>query len=457
MAVIKNWHIGGIADSKRQGLKNSAYKIFNADIHSDPGVIKCHPELVEDGNSSMLKSPIIAVVPASNNKTYYFGSGGGVWVRNSSAVYSKLGDIPAGSNYGTIFDAKEFNGVILYTMQRRVGRYVPGDSWNTATTDGTQNNFKNIDVDLFHPIMVIENDAFVGHTNKIGKITPADAATVGGGDITDAIALDSVYTVESFGEIGRNLIIGARAQGTTEDSFAGFSKVFNWNLVSNTWSTEREVKELGISCFFLFDGILLFNAGKEGNLYSYDGENVRRFKRIPGIIGNEALIYKNATSAYKGLTMLGISDESGSPESGIVTLGGYDKKYPDVFNLPIYMKDREIFVLTRINSDLIVCYKASTGIVKKIGTTLGTMILESMIYDAAEVRTPIVNYSDYPSGTAIVLEVSINSGSYAWMKLDASTENKLTGHAITNARTIQFRLRLTPSGTKTPVVESVEI
>ena len=232
---MRNFNLGGISDSKRQGVDNSNYTLKNADIHSDPGVIKCHQGLEDDGTGALPDEELVAIIHMNNNITYFFGKGGSVWTRNSSAVYSLLGEIPSGSAYGIIQDAKEFNGDIYYTMQERVGKYTPGDSWNTSTTDGSQNNFKNIDFDLFHPMKVVQNDLYIGHTNKIGKITPSEAA---GGDITDKLTLDSSLTVESLGDIDRYLVIGTRIQGTTAGTFIGFSRIFKWDLISNTFSRE---------------------------------------------------------------------------------------------------------------------------------------------------------------------------------------------------------------------------
>lgn len=454
MTVIKDWHIGGIADSKRQGLKNSAYKLENCDIHSDPGILKCNFELIDDGNSSIVTSSVVAIVKTSSNGSYFFCVDGKVYNRTNGAVYSLLGEIPSGANYNQIFDAKIFNGDVYYTMEQRVGKYTPGDSWNNDTADGTQNNFKNIDFDYYHPLIVIENDLFVGNINNVGKITPTETA---GGDIEEVLTLDSICNIQSFGYLGRNLIIGAGTNGNT-NYYSEYSRIFRWDLVSNSWSTEQSIKEFGISAFFFLDGSLIFNAGENGSLYSYDGENIRRFKKIPYIEGERINITKNAIVTDDGILMFGVSDIlTGSAELGIYSLGGYDKKYPNIFNLPFSLTGKLIRVLNKIGVNMIICYGGnSTGVVKKIGTSRETVVLETLIYDINKPFSPKINYADYPSGTTIGLEISINSGDYKSLTLTKQPKNILTTRKILEARTMQFKLTLTPNGSSTPEIESIE-
>lgn len=459
---MNNWNLGGIADSKRQGLSNSSYTLKNCNIHEDVGILKCHQGLENDGTGVLPDEEIASIVYASNNKAYFFGKNGSVWVRNSSAVYSLLGEIPAGAAYGAIYDAKEFNGDLYYTMQQRVGKYTPDATWNTSTTDGTQNNFKNIEFDLFHPLKVVQNDLYVGHANKVGKIAPAESA---GGAIADKLTLDSNYTVESFGEITRYLIIGTRRQGTAAGSFAGFSKLFKWDLVSNTYSIEREIKEFGISAFIEFNSALLFNAGQDGNLYSFDGNFAQKFKRIPGSIPNDTTITKNAWSSLDGITLFGVT-QSGT--SGVYSLGGYDAKYPNVFNLPFAMEDATVNAIEWVGSDLIFSYKlGSTRYLQKLSTTLATAETETLIESRLDkngnkvVPSPIVRYSAYPAGTNVQLYASVNGGSYFELTLNKNSDNELTSRSIPqdtgtpakNTREIQYKLILTPNDTDTPEIE----
>lgn len=446
---MNRWNLGGISDSKRQGIENSSYTLKNCDIHSDLGVLKCHKGLVNDGTGTKPDQEVVAVIHASDNVTYFFGKDGDVWKRNSSAVYSLVGSISSGAAYGYIFDAKEFNGKIYYTMQERVGEYEPGDAWGDRDDD-----FKTIEYDAFHPLEVAGNDLYVGHTNHVGKITPTESS---GGAITDKLTLDSNYTVESFGEMSRYLIIGTRRIGTAAGTFSGYSKIFKWDLVSNTFSTEQEIKEFGISAFIEYGGSLLFNAGENGDLYYFDGNYAVKFKKIPSSIENDTKITKNAWSLLDGITLLGVTQ---SGNSGVYSLGGYDSKYPSVFNLPFAMTNATVTAIEWCGSDLIVCYLlGSVKYIQKLTTTLATAETETLVQSLIDkkgqkvVPSPVVEYESYPASTNIQLYASVNRGSYTEITLNRTTENKLTSRKILNAREIQYKLKLTPNGISTPIIE----
>ena len=455
----KNWDTGGIADSKRRGSPNSSYTLKNANIHEDPGALKCHESLTDDvsGTGPTTSDIIVAIVHTKSKVTYIFSDDGEVWTRSEAGVYALLGAIPPSpvSDYGKINDAKLFNGDIYYTMQQRIGKYTPGDAWNNSTTDGTQNNFKNIDFDLYHPLKVVQNDLYVGNGNHIGKITPDETA---GGDITQALLLDSTYTVESLGSMSRYLIVGARISGAAASTFIGFASVFKWDLISNTFTSEQEIKEFGISAFIEFKGSLLFNAGQDGNLYSYDGQFARPFRRIPGSFGNDTTIKKNAWGSLNGITLLGTKRTG---VSGIYSLGGFDAKYGDVFNLPFSIDNAEINAIAWAGSDLLIAYRVggSANYLKKLTTALGTLETESLeqsLVSSSGKRVtvqPRVDYEAYPSGTNIQMYQSVNRGAYREIPLEKNGSNQLIGRAIANAREVQYKLILTPDGTTSPIVE----
>jgi hypothetical protein len=309
------------------------------------------------------------------------------------------------------------------------------------------------------------NNAFlvvnVSDSDHFDIESPYTAETFGGTEVfsvnmTKGLLLESEYTVESFGAIGRNLIVGTRQVGIAEGDFLGFSKVYRWDLISDTYSAEQQIKEFGISAFMEYNGSLLFNAGQDGNLYSYDGQFARKFRRIPNSITNDTSIAKNATSDIEGITILGVSQ---SGDSGGYTLGGYDPKFQDVFNLPYHIAGAQISAIEWVGGDLLFAYKiGSSEFMKKLSTTLETAETESLVQNLISkgqkvVVTPRVEYESFPNFTNIQLFTKVDNGSYTEMPLTQQTDNVLTGNKLLNAREVQYKLILTPNGTTTPVVE----
>lgn len=469
--VIQNINLGGISDSRYSGVEGSVADIFCLDIHEEPGIIKAQQGTENDiASGDTMTQDAVAIITASNNLTYLFGKNGTVYTRNSSSVYTELGSIPSGSAYGVINDAYEFGGDLYYTMQERVGKYTPGDVWNTSTVDGTQNNFKNITFDSFHPMVVIENDLYVGHTYNIGKITPTETA---GGDITDVLDFDTEYTVESLADRRSRLVIGTRKSGAASGSFAGFSRIFEWDLVSPSWNAEQEVAEFGISAFMTLSGALLFNAGPKGMLYSWDGANAQQFKRIPGDWSgdNRARIYKNAVSAYDSRLAFGISNENGNPvKQGVWTLGGYDAKYPSVFNLEFIQYNgtstgTEVFAIERVSTDLI--FSTDDGI-SKVDTTNkysgGYFVTREINIDRDNQKAikARVCYRTL-NGQTIEIRANVNNADPTFTGAALTTlvhDNKKyleTANGIMNANTLQFQIKVSATGGLAPETENLTI
>ena len=528
-----SWNTGGISDSKRSGLPNSSFSLKNCNIHDDVGVLKCHKGLEDDvASGDTPTEEIVAITPDVGNFAYLFG-GDKCWRRNVDGVYSLRSPV-FNPTRGTaiVHDAKQFGGYGFYSMEESLGKIPIDTSFVFAAKD---DDFGDLEFSNFHPMIEIENDLYIGHANKIAKVsqTIADGtgtvsstgvnvtgsgtafnAEVATGDkiifragesdeetrvvssVTndtalainagllsaasgssyriekmafeaDALTLQSDYTVESLGTDGRYLTIGTRKQKPTTSAsslaiFAGYSKIFKWDLTSNTFSIEREIKEFGISAFIEHGGSLIFNAGKNGMLYSWDGNFAQEFKRIPNSIENDTVITKNAWSSLNGITLLGVTQTAGA--GGIYSLGGYDAKYPDVFNLPFSVTTPTVNVIEWAGSDLIFSYLISTTKkLQKLSTTLATAETESLILSTRDKKgqptnvRPIVEYEIYPTNTTIQLYASVNRAAYSEITLNKAGKNVLSSREILDVREIQYKLVLTPdSSTKllNPIVEN---
>jgi len=526
---MRNWQLGGIADSKRSGVENSSYTLKNCDIHSDLGVLKCHAGLEDDVDSGDIPTEdIVAILPNVGNYSYEFG-GAKCWRRNADGVYALQSPVfnPTEGS-AIVHDAKKFGGYGFYSMEESLGKLPIETSFLFSAKD---DDFGDLNFSSFHPMIEIENDLYVGHANQVAKVsqtisdgtgtvastgtnvtgtTTAFNTEVAAGDkiifragesdeetrvvtsvtndtalvinaglltpasgasfriekmvfTADALTLQSDYTIESLGRDGRYLMIGTRKQQPTANTtaltiFTGYSKIFKWDKQSNQPSVEREIKEFGISAFIEYGGALILNAGKNGMLYSWDGSFAQEFKRIPNSLDEDTYVKANAWSSWKGITLLGVTQTAGT--GGVHSLGSYDSKYADVFNLPFSIITPTINAIEWIGADLIFTYKIATAKkIQKLSTTLATAETEGMIQSVLDkkgnkvVTSPIVQYSSYPANTDVQLYASVNGGAYVELDLDKTVENVLTSRNVLNAREIQYKLILTPNGTNTPEIE----
>jgi len=475
--VIQNINLGGIADSKYSGGENSVYDTFCLNLHEEPGIIKVNQTVVNDVASGDTPEHIISIIHASDGKTYLFGYAGEVWTRDSNALYTSLGTITTGATYGFIYDAKLFDGDIYYSMNQRLGKYTPGSAWS-----GRDDDFKTLKTGNYKPLIVIENDLYVGNINAVGKVEPSEAAT---GDITEVLELSDSYEIESFGARNSNLVIGAIQPGTTGGTYAGFSKIYDWDLVSPHWTREFEIKEYGISVFFEIDGSLVLNAGRKGMIYSWNGNVAQPYRRIPGdwVDGNEARIERNAVTSVDGRVFFGICNESGTPirssgtyvAGGIFSIGGYDPKYPNVFNYEYaprvgFVDADFIYAIEKINTKLLIPFNKTTGenIVtidtsnKKDGAYFITRELQFDRDNDAVVKVRLC-YRSLPSGTSFSLHVNKNntnqtlSGTAVTLVQHANKKYYETSVNITDINTLQLKVTFNTSGDDAPELENITI
>lgn len=559
--ILDNWHLGGLSDSKYSGIANSTYKMVGMDIHSEPGLLKVQQTAKDAGDyaSNIPSNKIVSIVQSTTTgDTYYFGGEDGqcsVWVMDGdSGTISLLGAITNATTWYHVTDAEEFKGDIYFATQYAIGKFTP--TATPATGWAARNEaFKSIVDDRFHPMVVLENDLYVGSDYIVGKIVPDEAAKtldasavvdLGGapnevritstahgmsvGDlavingttnydgrwtvtnvndvdtfdiestyyaetfsttdnlgvpVTPGLDLQTDYRIESFGILRSNLIVGARRtkDSGSADDFTGFSRVFNWDLISPSWSGELEVAEFGISAFMDFGGVLLFNAGEKGMLYSYDGVNIQKFKRIPGDWSgtNRAVIMKNAVSAWNSIPIFGLSNIDGNPtEQGIYSLGGYDAKYPKVFNLeflPLTGSGSGTFIgavemiswdhtASLAKTDLIFCHdKGGDEVINMVDTAnkYNGAYLETQVIDVAREKQKVMKvricYRTRNSQT-ITLSKKVNgAGAYTAVTLVNHDNMKYYESSINiaNANTVQFKIATTASSNSAPEIEKIII
>lgn len=290
-----------------------------------------------------------------------------------------------------------------------------------------------------------------------------------------ALTLESKFTIQTLGKLIDHLIIGTITEGTSAGSFSGFSHVFNWDLFSIDLTSDVTLDEFGINAMMDFRGAMLIQAGKQGNWYTYNGQSAQNFRRFPGDWSNqnEGVTEANAISSWKGIPVFGFSNESGNPTlQGVYSLGGFDAKYPIVFNydFPSVLggsDDTEIGVIARIGEDMVFGRTSSTNHnVMRVDTSnkYNGANLETQVINAAREKLKnfvvTINYRDIPSNTAITLGQKTNDASgYSAVTLKQWSKQKyLRSDAQNiNAANIQFKISTTSDGNNAPEIESVII
>lgn len=320
---IKDFNLGGIADSKLQGPANSLAEMVGCDIHSEPGFLKVNQRLVEEAQG-VIDDLVKCFVVCSDGLTYAFGSTNGkIFKRTSSGVWSYVATVAPAAGAVGIIDAREYQGYIYYSMQSRLGRVAVG-----APTDWTSRNdswatFTNTDVD-FHPMREVNQVLYIGDKNYVAQVNGTTFTA-------NALDIKNPLRIKSLGKISTDLVVG-----TFVTLYKVATEILRWNTWSQSYSVSDELPEVGVNCFLATDNYSLVNAGLKGNIYSYDGQNLNSYKRLPGdwVGKNTAHVHPNASVNMSGMPLFGVSNFAGNPlKQGIYSLGSYDRNYPDVLNL----------------------------------------------------------------------------------------------------------------------------
>lgn len=361
--TLKDFNLGGIADSKLQGGANSLSEIVGCDIHSEPGFLKVNQKLTEE-SSGVIDDFVKAIVTCSDGFTYAFGStNGAIFKRTSAGVWTKEQTASPAAGGAGIIDAREYQGYIYYAMESRLGRVAVGAPTDWSSRDDDWATFTNTDAD-FHPMEEINQVLYIGDKNYVAQV---DAGVFS----ANALDIKNPLRIKALGTILTDLVVG-----TFVASVRVATEILRWNTWSESFSVADPIPEAGINAFLATDNYRLVNAGRKGNIYSYDGQNLNNYKRIPGNWAGSAtaLIHPNATANKFGLPLLGLSNVSGNPaKQGVYSLGSYDRNYPEVLNLEWLIsrgtsENVDIGAIQIVDTDILVSWKEQATITVTIAT-----------------------------------------------------------------------------------------
>lgn len=446
--LIKDINLGGIADSKYQGQKDSVAEMVGFDIHSEPGILKNNQKLSKESGSTV-DDLVKKILPCSDGNAYLFGSTNGkIWKRTSAGVYSLEATASPAAGTAGIIDAWEYQGYIYYSMQSRLGRVAVGAPTAWAGRNDNWQTFTNTDAN-FHPFQEVNQVLYVGD----GK----DLAQVDAG-VFSASALDiaTPLRIKSLGKILTDILVG-----TFVNVYKVATEILRWNTWSESFSVSDDIPEIGINCFLRTDNFVLVNAGTKGNFYLYNGSQLDNYKRIPGdwTGTKEAYIHPNASCNMFGLPLFGLSNVSGNPAAqGVYSLGGYDRNYPKVLNLEWLISTGnssgiDIGCIELVGTTLLVSWKDTTGsttygvdkvdlTAKVVSAYFATRVINIARNDSKTV-SGYVAYRSLPNDATIKIYYKANYNS-SWVEanttIDTIRKTVYLKEAFPEANTLQIKV-----------------
>jgi len=228
------------------------------------------------------------------------------------------------------------------------------------------------------------------------------------------------------------------------------------------------------------DSLIFAQAGLRGNIYTYNGEALELFKKIPGdfTAAKYGQVNPGSVANIGGNILFGFSNGAGDPaDEGIYRLGRAGGSYPYILDFPYPTSQRSgaDFILTGTDigailvdgDDLYVAWKETTNYgVDKIDASnkLSKGYLETRVMSAT--REPfsmfskfLVAYEALPASTNIEILYDKNyTGSYTATTEVSDTARKLIyAEEGIEANVLQLKLLITASSNDAPTIERAAV
>ena len=457
-----------LADSKWSGIPGSVAVCVGLDLHSTPGLLKVHQKLTKDSGATVDAFARIAVA-ASNGYTFWFSyTTGKIWARSSAGTWSlAYTTVATGDDF--CVGAMEYNGFIYWATPSRLHRVTiagADDSWTAGAVSLDWATFAVTDAG-FHPMAIQNAILFIGDGYQVASVN--GSATFN----NNALDIKTPHRIKDMIAYELDILIGTLVATTVNKA-----EVLRWDTVSPSWTSSDPIEEVGINSFIRDDNYVYAQAGRAGNLYFYNGEQLEPYKRIPGDFSNVKYgeVYPGSVGNFRGIPIFGFSN---SPESGnstgnpanqgVYSFGSYSRDYPKVMDLSFVISEAvlsgiEIGAILVVDFDVFVAWKnGSTFGVDKIDYTAkyASAYFETrlLFQDQRDISKSLARvyslYETLPSGTSITFSYKTNHGSYVDMtSVTDSTNNEVYAELdVSDTGALQVKVAFGVSSNDAPTLE----
>lgn len=424
--TLAGWNEGGLADSKLSGTKNSLYQMVGVDPHSEPAFLKAEQKLTKDSGSTITEF-VKCIVPSSNGRVYHFSADSGKIWEESSGSYTLVHTTTPAAGEAKCLGATEFGGYIIWATQSRLHRILATNAegaaeWAANASEDWQ-TFTNTD-NKYHPMAIQNLNLYIGDGNYVAEW---DGTTF----TADALDLVDVLRITCLGKLPTttDLLIG-----TYQTDNISKAEILRWNTWSVSFTTSDPIDEVGINAIIPADNFVFISAGKQGNIYMYDGTQMELYRKVIGSWSpsNTAIVHPNAACSFNGQALFGMSNVANNPcLMGVYRIGRHSRNYPYILDMPYPISERSggALVTSGIEIGAIAVVGQEIAVSWKNSTTYGVDRLDpsnklSGAYFVSRVMRPDrmkrsmfsrfdMAYSSLPASTALALTYDSNyTGSY---------------------------------------------
>lgn len=471
--TLSNWNNGGLSDSKWSGIPDSLYRMVGLDPHTEPAVLKADWKLTKHSGTTITEFCKWQVT-SSNGCIYHFSSESGkIWQTDSSGTVTLVYTTSASAGESLCLGAIEHQGYIVWATSARLHRILASNAVGAAAwAANAVANWQTLSVGdtSWHPMVEQNLDLYIGDGHYL-------AVWDGSTFTADALDIKTPMRIKCLGKIGTDVLLG-----TYVDANVTKTEIYRWNTWSVSFTTSDQIDEVGINAFIPADNFVFVSAGIEGNIYSYDGEKLELYKKIPGSYSTSAtaIVHPDATANLLGQVLFGVSNVTGNPcLQGVYRMGRHSRNYPWIMDLayPISQRSGSDLVLTEVEIGSIVTAGQKIYVSWKNGSTVGVDVLDytarlSGAYFETRVMRPdrlkfsvfnefVMAYNSLPTDTALTLYFDKNyTGSYTTPTSSQviDTDRKLISlKEGIEATALQLKVVYTCTGVYTPSLEELDI
>lgn len=465
LVEVKDFVLGGMADSEYFGDKNSVAEMVGFDMHSQPGKLIVNQKLTKESGSTV-DDLVKARVVCSDGNTYLFGATNGkIWKRTAAGAYTLEATAAPAAGAAGIMSAEEHNGYIYYAMQSRIGRVAVGAPTSWAGRNDSWATFTNTDT-TFHPAKKLNGNLYFGDANFVALVDDTHTFTA------DALDLIEPLRISALGNYDTDLLIGTYVNTDVMET-----QFLRWNTWGDSWTYSDPIPEVGINAFLPIDNGVLVSAGTKGHVYEFAGMVLSSYKNMPGSFirgsADKCTVHNNAAFNFGGIALFGISQVTGNAiRYAIWSIARRSAKYPWVTAIEYVisedtMADIEIGMIVGVGDIFLVSWKSGStyGIDKLDVTAKYSGAYFTTRWAMIDRREPLnfgqadVAYAALPDNTDITIakqfDADADFGSPVTTMKDTIRMLKSTKESLGDAVRGRLKVATTASANTAPEIEAL--
>lgn len=463
---------GGISDWEDKGIRG-AFKSGSAlSIRRRRDSLYCNQALVSADNGTPVVVDLIQyTVPASDGKTYLFGSSK-IYEQASNGTITLVYTDPDGQICGAeemwCSNGKKY--LFWATSTKLKSKEIPGSNWTTDV---------NADIVVGATTYTYPKVNLTASTNHFMAIANG-ALMIANDNYLAMVGWDGSYTNEALRLLPDMLATTIIDKndfaiiGTKTKSGRANAHLFQWETGSLNIINKQKISAASINA--LIDGeVMLMQGDTNGQLYFGDFVNRLPITQIPsgGQVNPGAIVEDD------GVIYMGVYGSTDATKDGIYSYGRNKKNGDFTLNLEYPITCDEIGALEIIGGVLHVSYEYDDGggtdyFWYKVDSTAKQVATYESIDLLAPIKDPLTDtswlsielfLSALPASTSVQVKYQVEkSGTWVAAQLDGDTAS-LTTTGVTRAtfvigdvgEVVEIQIILTPSGNNSPEVHKAKL